>query len=102
MPVIPLPSCPSSIVGVGWDLIVNSKNEIIDNCNMNFQNSSESASWNTSGSRSLRFADPGLMAGWIDARNGADGTVNQRGRTKQSIILQHIVPPQDNLADWDR
>lgn len=102
MPVIPLPSCPSSIVGVGWDLIVNSKNEIIDNCNMNFQNSSESASWNTSGSRSLRFADPGLMAGWIDARNGADGTVNQRGRTKQSIILQHIVPPQDDLADWDR
>lgn len=77
---------------------------VIDDCERDFTNDLRTATWScdTGWLRSLRFADPGLIAKWIDEQNSNDPVVNDIGRNKQSVFLHYETPPASSIKDWER
>ena len=98
MPVVPLSSIPSTMLGLAWEGKVAVVNQAVSEfCHSN----TVTAAWGGSGARSLKFDDPALLAKWIDEKNNS-APVNGAKRNHQKVILLNDVPETDSLDDWRR
>lgn len=99
MPIIPLPnSIPETSLGVLW----KGEEEILEDAKTEFFANPNSAQWNIGQAMPMKFADPGIMAKWIDAKNSANPVVNKENRTGQSIQLFQQAPSLGSIGEWNR
>lgn len=91
-------SIPESSLGFVW----KGEEEILEDAKTEFSADPNSAQWNTGEALQMKFADPGLMAKWIDEKKAANPTVNKANRNGQSIQLIHLEPKPTSIDEWNR
>lgn len=99
MPVVPLSTIPSTLLGVAWEGKVDVINQAVDEfCH---PTNTVTEAWGRGSARSLKFDDPAKLAVWIDDQNNS-APVNGDDRNHQKVILLNNVPETDSLIDWRR
>jgi hypothetical protein len=103
MPIVVLTNLPTYLISEELITLLYG-NSLIQDARDGFV--SQNPQWNTEGSRSLQFCDPGKMMQWIDATNAATTVWSwqQDGceYKDRGVSVRYDAPPESHVDDWRR